>query len=382
MEMRRRFKQFVLAYDFGMVGLVVLLSIFGVIVVGSATGLGDGVLHRHFTQQILWFGTGLLVMFAVSVIDYRYICRFYILFGAAAFALLILVLITQPDLVVRRWLPLPFGLPSIQPSEFSKLFMLIFFAKYIEKMQEKINNILVLFSIAVIGVIPIALVFLQPSLSVSVLKLVMLLGLVFMSGVKLRNILIPLAIAVPIAGFMIYDISREETIVVHHIFNNWQLNNRLRPFLGINETPDNLLQGLRSVEALSSGQMTGMGLFGNAVRIPLDYNDFIFAVIGAEFGFVGSIAVILVIFLIVLKCFIAAERSDTLCGRLLASGVGVMIGTQSFVHIGVTTMLLPNTGIPLPFVSAGGSSMWINLAAIGLVINVGTKRVKSTIFSE
>lgn len=382
MEFSKRIIRLLGAYDFLMLGLILTLSAFGVLIIGSATGLGGGVRSGFFTSQIIWLSTGLLVMVFISMVDYRFICRFYIPLYVGGLSLLVLVALITPPGEVARWLPLPLNLPSIQPSEFSKIFMLVFFAKYIDKMQEKIDNILVVLSIVVMGIVPIFLVFQQPSLSVSVLKLVILLVMVFMGGVKLRYILVPMAIAIPLMIFMIYDLGREEHIIVHHIFEPFQLERRIKPFFGINETPDNQLQSLRSVQALSSGQLTGRGLFGNVVRVPLAYNDFIFAVIGAEFGFAGSVAVILIIFMIVIKCFIAAHHSDSLCGKLLASGVGAMIGTQAFVHIGVTTMLLPNTGIPLPFVSAGGSSMWINLVAIGLVINVGMKRAKSTIFAS
>ena len=100
-------------------------------------------------------------------------------------------------------------------------------------------------------------------------------------------------------------------------------------------------------------------------------NDFIFSVIGAEFGFLGSMVVLAVMLLIVVRCFMIAHRSQVFLGKLIAAGVGTAIAFQTFVHVGVNTWLLPNTGIDLPFVSSGGSSMWVFMALIGLVLNVG-----------
>jgi rod shape determining protein RodA len=381
-----RIKQILSVYDFTLVGLVVLLSGFGVLVIGSATDIGEGTVSRIFTSQIMWLATGIVVMAVVSVIDFEVLCRLYIPMYVVMIALLLLALsgILKPEgQGTDRWIEIPIGGGnfSIQPSEFAKIFMLVFLAKYIDKIGERINNILVLLSVLAFGLLPVLLIFLEPALSASILQTVILLVLMFVGGVRYKYILIATAIVVPIVAFLWFDINREEPIIIDKILT-YQLD-RIRPHFGIGEiNPDDIYQSEQSVKAIGSGQLVGKGLFNNTVSVPLAYNDFIFAIIGAEFGFTGCMLVILVILALVAKCFSIAWRAESFSGRLIASGVGAMIGAQAFVHIGVTTWLLPNTGIPLPFVSAGGSSMWINLAAIGMVINIGMKRTKNTLFID
>ena len=127
--------------------------------------------------------------------------------------------------------------------------------------------------------------------------------------------------------------------------------------------------------------LTGKGLYGGPVNqagyIYASYNDFIISVIGEEFGFIGCISVLLVMFLISVKCLLIAAKAPDVCGRLIASGAAVMFFLQTFVNIGVATDLMPNTGMPLPFISYGGSSMWINMVAVGLVLNVKMSKSES-----
>jgi rod shape determining protein RodA len=139
------------------------------------------------------------------------------------------------------------------------------------------------------------------------------------------------------------------------------------------ETRDTL-QNDRALAALSSGLLTGRGLFNNRIPVPLSENDFIFSIIGAEFGFLGSLAVLAIFFTIVIRCLLIAHRSQVFLGRLIAVGVGATIGLQTFMHVGVNTFILPNTGINLPFISQGGSAMWVFMGMIGLVLNVGMTR--------
>lgn len=381
-----RLKRFFSMYDYSIVILVLILSFFGVIVIGSATGLGLGDVSSVYSWQKIWLVSGVAIMIGVSFLDYQFVCRFYIPLYAVSIALLVLVLVFGGSKDTARWLDFPkiggWQPPSIQPSEFSKIFVLIFLAKYIDKMQERINNMFVLFSILVIGLLPTVLIYEQPSLSASLLQLVVLLVMLYVGGVKYKYILIALAIVVPLLVFLRYDLSRDQYIIIDKITTNYQ-RGRLNSFFGIGETdPDKVYQTNQAIKALGTGMLTGRGLYNNVTHIPLSYNDFIFALIGAEFGFVGCMAVILIILAVVAKCFLAAYRSDSLCGRLLAAGIGAMLGAQSFIHIGVNTGFLPNTGIPLPFVSAGGSSMWINFAAVGIAINVGMKHGKTTIFTD
>ncbi|MDR1704348.1 MAG: FtsW/RodA/SpoVE family cell cycle protein [Clostridiales bacterium] len=385
MIISERIRRILSVYDYALAALVLVLSGFGVLVIGSATGLGDGVMSSTFNAQIMWLVSGFVVMVTVSLIDFEVLCKLYIPLYVIMIGLLLLSEALQPPPPsTARWLFINLGSRefSIQPSEFAKIFMLIFLAKYIDKIGERINNILILLSVLAFGLLPIVMIFLEPALSASILQTIILLVLLFVGGVKYKYILIGLAVIVPLAAFMWFDLNREDPIIIDKILT-YQLEDRIKPFFGIGEVdPNDLYQSEQSVKAIGSGQLVGKGLFKNTVTVPLAFNDFIFSIIGAEFGFAGCVLVILVILALVAKCFYVAWRAESFSGRLIASGVGAMIGAQAFVHIGVTTWLLPNTGIPLPFVSAGGSSMWINLAAIGMVINIGMKRTKNTLFTD
>jgi cell division protein FtsW (lipid II flippase) len=122
---------------------------------------------------------------------------------------------------------------------------------------------------------------------------------------------------------------------------------------------------------MRSGRLTGSGLLQNPVTVYVPHNDFIFAVIGAEFGFLGSVAVIGVMFAVIIKCLIIAHNSPIYYGKIIAACVAVMFAFQAFLNVSVVSGAMPNTGMTFPFISAGGSSMWINLACVGLVINIG-----------
>jgi len=145
--------------------------------------------------------------------------------------------------------------------------------------------------------------------------------------------------------------------------------------------PDAYRQIQNSIHAIGSGILTGKGLYGGPVNqagyIYASYNDFVFSVIGEEFGFAGCMSVILVMFFIVTKCILIAWKSPDLCGKLIASGAACMLFFQAFVNVGVATDIMPNTGMPFPFVSYGGSSMWVNMTIVGLVLNVKMSKSKS-----
>lgn len=380
MHTKRDFKSF----DFMLFGLVAILSVIGIIVIRSATGVGTGEATSEtlsiYRMQLVWVPLGFLLMLFVAFVDYRFICKFYIVFYIICIFLLLLVLFKGTKINnTYRWLRFEVGgfSAGIQPSEFAKIFLLIFLAKYIDKMHEKINNILVLLSAAALGALPVVLTVIQPSLSAAILLLVIVFVMLFIAKINYRYIVAIVLIAAPIVGFLYYDLNRDEYLLLDKIFKDYQIESRLKPFFGLGEIDEgDTYQTNQSVRAIGSGMLTGKGLNNNVTYVPYSYNDFIFAVIGAEFGFAGCMGLLFLIILVVIKCFLVARNADSLCGKLLAAGVGAMIGCQTFVHVGVTTGILPNTGIPLPFISAGGSSMWINLAAIGLVISVGMTKTK------
>jgi rod shape determining protein RodA len=184
---------------------------------------------------------------------------------------------------------------------------------------------------------------------------------------------------IPLAFIVYYDVnafvSGSEPLVLDKI-SEYQLE-RLAEFFFPKPGSPNAFQTERSVIGISSGRLTGVGLFGDTANVPYNSNDFVFALIAAEFGFAGSVILLAFMFLIVLRCLYIAEKSETRLGKYIGVGTAAMLFFQVFVNTGVASNLLPVTGMSLPFISAGGSSLWVCFAAVGLVLNVGMSKRKA-----
>lgn len=372
-----------LHFDYILLLLVFLLIIIGITAVGSATrintveiALSSEFLHSEFMSQITWVALGTVVLFFAAFIDYKFIAKFYILIYIANITLLVvLLLFGKPFRNVYRWI---FG---IQPSEFAKIFMIIFIATFIHKNKDSINKFFMLLFLCVLTLIPVLLIQAQPSLSASLVILVILVAQLFAGNLSNKYIKIVLMILVPISVIIIIDLTIGNQFILHKILSDYQID-RITSILSFDLTTDDpsLYQTKNSAWAIGSGQLLGKGLFNGIMNqlkyIPYSLNDFIFSVIGEEFGFIGCVIVLALMLLIIAKCLIIASKATDMLGSLIVVGVAALLSFQTFINIGVATGLLPNTGMPLPFLSAGGSSMMINMACIGLVLNVGMTKPK------
>lgn len=368
-------KQF-FSIDFLLILIVSSLVIFGIIVIGSATKINLYGHSSEYKSQMIWFISGLLLMAAAALIDYRTICKFYILIYAFNLLLLIVVLFMGSGDGVSRWI---FGL---QPSEFAKIFMIIYLSKFIDKNKEKINNINILFFAFITTIIPVVLIKIQPSLSASLVILAILMIELFIGKINYKYIRVALMIIIPIVIILFLDLISEKHIILSKFLEPYHIKRLLsaiNPDLSGSD-PDYYQTG-NSIRAIGSGMLRGKGLYNGTINqlsyLPESHNDFIFSVIGEEFGFIGCISVLALMLLIVFKCILIASKASDNLGMLIVSGVAGMFSFQTFVNVGVATGLLPNTGMPFPFVSYGGSSMWINMIAVGLVLNVGMRKPKS-----
>ena len=391
MEMSDLIKRKILSFDYLMLILVVGLSIFGIIVVGSATRVYQGADPGSFEKQQLWVITGLLLLFVAAFIDYRFISKFYAIIYGLNIVLLLGVRFFGDEMDSGITRAVTIAGFSIQPSEFAKIFMLIFMAKLVDKLQDKLNNILVLLSIGVAIIVPTFLVISMPSLSAGMVVFSVSLIILFVGGLSFKYIFSALAVFLPAAYLFIRDVLSEgrpftSKLIQMGILKGYQIEERVLPFLNPEfASAADLYQTNQSIRAIGSGQLSGKGLFQGTMTslsyVPSNHNDFIFSVIGEEFGYIGCICVLAVLFVIIIKCLYIAFRAKTLVGKLIASGVAFMLAFQTFVNIGVSIGMLPNTGIVLPFISYGGSSMWVNMAAIGLVINVSMIQPKKSTFT-
>ncbi len=369
--------------DYWLIGAVVLLSVFGIVCIGSATHINLGEDASTYYSQIIWFVTGIPIMLAASCVNYKFLSRYYLVFYGILLALLVAVLLFGRTVNnATRWLYI--GPLGIQPSEFAKIIMIFSLAKLIDKNKDQINNIVVLGFICLFVLIPVLLIQKQPSLSASLVLCAVLLIELFVAGLDKRYILICLAVAVPILLFVCWDVLREDPLIVDKILKPHQIS-RILTFLRPVEGSNEYYQTFKSINAIGSGQLMGKGLYGGTLNqlsyLPEPHNDFIFSVIGEEFGFTGCTAVLVLEYVVAFRCLLIALGSRDLFSQLIAAGIGGMFAFQAFVNTGVAVNLIPNTGMSLPFVSYGGSSMWNNMAAVGLVLNIGVKRAKS-IFEE
>ena len=369
--------------DYWLIGAVILLSIFGIICIGSATHINLGEDPSTYYSQILWFLTGIPLLIIACIINYKAWSKYYLFFYVFLLLLLVaVVLLGRTANNAKRWLYL--GPIGIQPSEFAKIILIFALAKLIDRLHDRINQLPVLVFLCAFILLPVALIQQQPSLSASLVLCAILLIELFVAGISKKYILICLVVALPLVLLVCLDAAREDPLLVDHILAPHQLS-RIRTFLRPVEGSNEYYQTFKSINAIGSGGLTGKGLYQGTLNqlsyLPEPHNDFIFSVIGEEFGFVGCVTILALEYVVAFRCFLTAMNCRDLFSQLIAAGIGGMFAFQTFVNTGVAVNLLPNTGMSLPFVSYGGSSMWTNMVAIGLVLNIGANRAKS-IFEE
>lgn len=357
-------------YDLKLVIIVLALCIIGILTINSAA---DGFTRK----QIMGLGAGLVIMIFFSLIDYNFIANLQWILYAINIGLLAAVLLLGKNVNgATRWFSLgPFG--TLQPSEFAKMLMLIIFAKFINDNRDRINRLSTILICGILYAIPLGLILMEPDFSTTLVFIFIFCIMMFVGGLSFKIVGGILATVIPLGGLLIWYVLQPFQILL----TDYQ-QGRIMTFLN---PADYLLttyaQQYNSVMAIGSGMLTGKGLNNNTITsvkggnfISEPQTDFIFAVLGEELGFVGSCVVIALLLFTVVECLFIARDAADMTGRLIATGVAAIITFQTFVNIGVATALLPNTGLPLPFVSYGLSSLLTNFIGIGLVLNVGLQR--------
>lgn len=357
-------------YRIRLIIYVTLLSMIGIAVIGSA---------KHSVQKMQIFGLilGLTAMVIVSLIDYSFILKFSWLIYLLNLALLGLIYMIGDDAGgATRWISIA-GI-RFQPSELSKILIILFFAYFFAKYQERLNTIGVLAAAFVLIGIPLILIKQQPDLSTTIITALIFIALLFIAGLSYKIILSVLAVTVPSALIFISIILQDNQTLL----DPYQ-KRRIMAWLQPDKYVDSAYQQQNAIMAIGSGQLWGKGLNntnidsvknGNFISEP--QTDFIFAVAGEELGFVGAAMIILLLLLITIECILIARKAKDLSGKLICCGVAALLGFQGFVNICVVTGLMPNTGLPLPFVSYGLTSLVSCFIGIGLVLNVGLQPKK------
>lgn len=357
-------------YKFTLVLLVVSLNILGTLLVGSASP-GDQ------KKQIMGVIIGLIIMVIVSLIDYSFILKFAWPLYILAIGLLALVMVAgDSSKGAQRWFEI--GGFRFQPSELVKILLILFFSYYFMKYEEKINTVPVIAGALLLVGIPLFLIYKQPNLSTLIVITLMFCAMIFIAGLSTKLVTGILAVCVP-GGLIVMSLIIQDKFP---LIRSYQLG-RIMAWLYPEDYPDLAYQQQNSIMAIGSGLLWGKGLNntdptsvknGNFILEPA--NDFIFAVAGEELGFVGSAIIIILLLFVTIECIFIAIKAKDMAGRLICCGMGALIGFQSFVNIGVASGLLPNTGVTLPFVSYGLTSLWSLYIGIGLVLNVGLQPKK------
>ena len=359
-------------FNFRLVLYMIALNAIGILVIRSATNLDEEAVAR----QLMGVLVGLSLAVGLSLIDYHRILSFAPAIYAACVAALAAVLVWGNSVNnARRWIEVPV-IGQLQPSEFVKIGLIITFSWYFMKYQEKINQVTTVLIAALLFAVPAFLIFEQPNLSTVLVITVMVLGIVFASGISYKWVGGTIAVVVPMTATFIY-------LLLHGMipFIREYQAGRILAWFYPERYGELRYQQDNSIIAIGSGGLTGKGLFNTTIAsvkngnfLSEEQTDFIFAVIGEELGFRGCVIVIVLFLLIIYECLLIAARAKDLSGRLLCAGMASLIAFQAFANIAVATGIFPNTGLPLPFISYGSSSLISIFIGMGLVLNVGLQR--------
>lgn len=352
---------------------VMLLIAIGLVALYSAT-LSTG--HEEFKKQLIWLTISIPILIIVIWIDYEFMAKVSPILYGISLVLLIAVLFTEPISGASSWFNI--GSFSLQPSEFAKIIVVLLLALAIVKIQKKgkdeISRPTRLLAALAIVAVPVLLIIKQPDYGTAMAFLFATVAILFVAGIKKRYIIISIllvAIALPVLYFFVLPDHAKTRI---DVFLNPEMDPRGAGY--------NILQ---SKLAIGAGQMLGMGLTqGNQTQLGFLYpktTDFIFSVIGEELGFLAAASVIILYVILITKSIYVAKTAKDDLGAYIAAGIAGIFIFHMTENIGMTMGLLPITGVPLPFVSYGGSSLLTNLILIGILLNISGRR-KKAIFAE
>lgn len=367
------FKQYdIKRYNFSLIFSVMLLSGIGCFLIRLVQKEGENL----FTRQIIGVTFGIILAVVVSLIDYHFISEFYIILYILNLGLLLYVKFFGKILnSSKRWIDLKYF--NLQPSELSKIIMILVMAKLFTMLRHKMNKFYVLVLAGIIMAIPTILILTQTDLSTSMVLMFVFAMMVFSAGLSYKIILPLLIVVIPIIMGLFWYVQQDYQVILKPYQQNRVLS-ILNPDL--EENSATMYQQDNSILVIGSGLLTGKLLTEgvDAIQsdtfVPISESDFIFSVIGESFGFIGGCIVIILYAIIIFKCLNVARTATDYTGMLIAIGVSSMFMFQVFVNIGVATAILPNTGLPLPFVSNGLSSLMSSMIALGLVLNISLQR--------
>lgn len=348
-------------FDFLLFGCVVILSIFGIIMIRSAIA-GNEELASYVQRQAIFVGIGIVVMVIVALVDYHYWASLSRpLYIVSLIFLIIIFIIQEARFGAARWLDIGFIL--IQPSELAKIVIILVLADYFSSQHNKTHDIKWIGQSLLITLGIVIWILLQPNLSTSIVIFVIWFSLLWFSGLPPKYLVF--FIIIGILG----------SIIAFPLLEDYQ-QQRILDFIikDPNATYGNTYNVDQALVTIGSGGWFGQG-YGQSTQVQLRFlkvrhTDFIFSAMASEFGFIGTVIVLAMLVFVILRCIRAAKLSSDMFGSLIAFGFAVLIFFQAAVNIGVNLNLMPVTGLTLPFVSYGGSSLLSLVLGIGLVESI------------
>jgi rod shape determining protein RodA len=351
--------------DWTLLIIVLLICGVGILQIYSATLGTDS--HSAWWKQILYIVGGLLLMWIVVPTDYHgFLHHVPAMYITGTVGLLVTLLIGQQTFGSRRWIPIPHTGIHLQVSEFVKLVIILLVARFLTDLRKDDLDVKEMLKLAGLVVIPAFLVYKQPDLGTALTYVAVLAGGVFIAGLHWKYI------AIAVAGAVLV------ILLSFRYLEDYQ-RARLTSFLDSDQDPQGAgYQVSQSRTAIGAGGMFGKGVTkGTQAQLhflPVPYKDFIFSAFAEEHGFVGVVVVLALYFVMIMRIVQNAQTAPERAGMYICMGVAALLLSHILINVGMVAGLMPVTGIPLPFMSAGGSSIWTSFLALGLVNNVRLRR--------
>lgn len=363
-------------YNFRLVIFLIAISLIGVTLVGTAA---SDLESKQLSGVIL----GVVIMLILSLMDYSWIMNFqWFMYGFNIIMLLFVRIAGDSANGAARWIGI--GSFRFQPTELSKIILIIFFAKFFMDHEENLNTLKTLALAAALLAVPLVLILEQPDLKNTITVVVIFCIMIYVAGLSYKIIGGALLISVPVLIIFLSIVIQPD----QKLIKDYQ-RGRIMSFLypENEEYSDDIEQQNNSKTAIASGELVGKKLSGDDSTTSVNegnfvsenQTDFIFAVAGEEYGFVGCVVIVVLLLAISIECIRMSLRAKDLSGKILCCGMGGLIALQSFINICVATGLAPNTGTPLPFVSYGLTSLVSLYIGMGIVLNVG---LQSSVYNK
>ena len=373
-----------LDFLFVLITLLLLMASLIILSTASINVLKSDPMH-YVKSQSIWIVIGIGIATVLAVIDYeKWRTYRWWIYGLNLLLLLAVFFFGKDTNGAVRWIPTPFGF-NIQPSEFSKLFIILTLADFLADRKGKLNNYTDFILPFLFVLVPMLLIFKQPDLGTALVFVAIFIGMMFVAGAnpwKFGGLLLGGTVIMGVALWLHFSTTLPGWL--HWAqglplpMQDYQLK-RLTIF--INPEADMSGAGfhiIQSIWAIGSGGLWGkgyqMGTQGQLNFLPEHHTDFIFSVVGEEFGFIGTITLLFLFLIFLLRSLSIALKARDPYGMLIATGVISMFTFHILVNVGMTSGIMPVTGIPLPLISYGGSAMWSNMAAVGLMVSVNLRR--------